>query len=222
MKAMILAAGRGLRMGSLTQNSPKPLIKVKGKSLIEWHLNKLSEAGFRDVVVNVSYLSDKIIEFIGDGSKWKLNITISEEIEALETAGGIKKALKYLGAEPFVVINADIYSAYNYKNLEIKTLENKSMGYLVLVNNPNHNPEGDFGLLRNGCLTMRANSLLTFSGIAIYDPKLFSELTEGSKMKLSPILENAINKNYIKGELFDGEWSDIGTPERLNIINSKN
>jgi MurNAc alpha-1-phosphate uridylyltransferase len=219
MKVMILAAGRGERMGNLTQNCPKPLLKVKGKCLIDWHLSKLCEAGFRDVVINVAYLSKEIIDFVGDGSNWKLNISISEEIEALETAGGIKKAIKYLGDEPFAVINADIFSDYNYKNLKMISLQNNSMGHLVLVNNPEHNLKGDFGIMDNGILTMNSERPLTFSGIAIYDPKFFSELTEGNKIKLAPILEIAINKKYIQGELFEGLWSDVGTPERLNMIN---
>jgi MurNAc alpha-1-phosphate uridylyltransferase len=219
MKAMILAAGRGKRMGHLTKNCPKPLLKVKGRCLIDWHLSKLYEAGFRDVVINVSYLSKEIIEFVGDGSKWKLNIFISEEIEALETAGGIKKAIKYLGDDPFIVINADIFSNYDYKNLKIRSLKNNSMGHLVLVNNPEHHLEGDFGLLDDGAITMDSDCLLTFSGIAIYNPKFFSELTEECKIKLSPILEIAINKNCIQGELFEGIWSDVGTPERFNMIN---
>ena len=219
MKAMILAAGRGERMGNLTQNCPKPLLKVRGKCLIDWHLIKLCEAGFQDVVINVAYLSKQIIDFVGDGSNWGLNISISEEIEALETAGGIKKAIKHLGSEPFVVINADIFSDYNYKNLKNRSLENKKMGHLVLVNNPEHNPKGDFGIMDDGILTMNSESSLTFSGIAIYDPKFFSELVEGNKIKLAPILEIAINKKCIQGELFDGLWSDIGTPERLNMIN---
>ena len=219
MKAMILAAGRGKRMGNLTQTCPKPLLKVKGRCLLDWHLSKLREAGFKDIVINVSYLSKEIIEFVGNGSIWGLNIAISEEAEVLETAGGIKKAIKYLGDDPFVVINADIFSNYDYKNLIIKSLDNRSMGYLVLVNNPEHNLEGDFGLLDDATLTMNSDRLLTFSGIAIYDPKFFSELTVGSKIKLSPILEIAINKKYIKGELFEGFWSDVGTPERLNMIN---
>ena len=136
MKAMILAAGRGNRMGSLTQDSPKPLLKVKGKCLIDWHLHKLSEAGFRDIVINVSYLSEKIIQYVGDGSKWHLNITISNESVALETAGGIKKAITYLGSEPFVVINADIFSNYDYQKLKSIIFKNTTLAYLVLVNNP--------------------------------------------------------------------------------------
>ena len=219
MKVMILAAGRGERMGKLTQNCPKPLLKVRGKCLIDWHLIKLCEAGFQDVVINVAYLSKQIIDFVGDGSNWGLNISISDEIEALETAGGIKKAIKHLGDEPFAVINADIFSDYNYKNLKMISLQKKSMGHLVLVNNPEHNLKGDFGIMDDGILTMNSEKLLTFSGIAIYDPKFFSELTEGNKIKLAPILETAINKKCIQGELFEGLWSDVGTPERLNMIN---
>ena len=219
MKVMILAAGRGERMGNLTQNCPKPLLKVKGRCLIDWHLIKLSEAGFKDVVINVAYLSKEIIEFVGDGSKWGLDISISEEEHALETAGGIKKAMKYLGDEAFAVINADIFSDYNYENLKARSLQNNSMGHLVLVNNPEHNLKGDFGIMDNGILTMNFERSLTFSGIAIYDPKFFSELAEGNKIKLAPILEIAINKKCIQGELFEGAWSDVGTPERLNMIN---
>ena len=219
MKVMILAAGRGERMGNLTQNCPKPLLKVKGRSLIDWHLIKLCEAGFKDVVINVAYLSKEIIEFVGDGSKWGLNISISEEEHALETAGGIKKAMKYFGDEAFAVINADIFSDYNYENLKARSLQNDSMGHLVLVNNPAHNLKGDFGIMDNGILTMNSERSLTFSGIAIYDPKFFSELAEGNKIKLAPILEIAINKKCIQGELFEGLWSDVGTPERLNMIN---
>ena len=219
MKAMILAAGRGKRMGNLTQTCPKPLLKVKGRCLLDWHLSKLSAAGFKDVVINVSYLSKQIIEFVGDGLIWGLNIAVSEEAEALETAGGIKKAIKYLGDDPFLVINADIFSNYDYKNLIIRSLDKGCMGYLVLVKNPEHKLKGDFGLLDDATLTMNSDRLLTFSGIAIYDPKFFSKLIVGSKIKLSPILEIAINKNCIKGELFEGVWSDVGTPERLNMIN---
>ena len=216
---MILAAGRGERMGYLTQNCPKPLLKVKGRCLIDWHLIKLCDAGFKDVVINVAYLLKDIIEFVGDGSKWGLNIYISEEEQALETAGGIKQAIKHLGDEPFAVINADIFSNYNYQNLKNRSLENERIGHLVLVNNPEHNLKGDFGIMDDGILTMNSERPLTFSGIAIYDPKFFSELTEGNKIKLAPILETAINKKCIQGELFEGLWSDVGTPERLKMIN---
>jgi MurNAc alpha-1-phosphate uridylyltransferase len=187
--------------------------------LIDWHLIKLYDAGFKDVVINVAYLSKEIIEFVGDGSKWGLNIFISEEEQALETAGGIKQAIKYLGDEPFAVINADIFSDYNYQNLKNSALENKRIAHLVLVNNPEHNLKGDFGIMDDGVLTMNSEKSLTFSGIAIYDPKFFSELAEGDKIKLAPMLEIAINKKCIQGELFEGLWSDVGTPERLDMIN---
>ena len=222
MKAMLLAAGRGKRMKSLTTNIPKPLLEVKGKCLIDWHLEKLSKAGFKDIVINVSYLSDKIIQHIGDGKRWNLNIIISHEPEALETAGGIRKAIFHLGYGPFVVINADIFSNYDYTNFKKIPLEETSLGHLVMVNNPAHNTNGDFGLSKNGTLMMNHDQLYTFSGIAVYKPQLFANLKEGIKIKLSEILESAINKKLIQGELFEGAWSDIGTPDRLDLINSSN
>ena len=138
---------------------------------------------------------------------------------ALETAGGIKKAITYLGSEPFVVINADIFSNYDYQKLKSIIFKNTTLAYLVLVNNPDHNLKGDFGLSKDGVVTINANELLTFSGIAIYDPKLFLDLEKGKKIKLSPILKSAIDKNSIQGEFFEGKWSDVGTPERLKLIN---
>ena len=222
MKVMLLAAGRGKRMRSLTTNIPKPLLEVRGKCLIDWHLEKLSKAGFKDVVINVSYLSDKIIQHIGDGKRWNLDIIISNEPEALETAGGIRKAILHLGYGPFVVINADIFSDYDYRNFKNILLKQTSLGHLVMVNNPAHNANGDFGLTENGILMKNNDKLLTFSGIAIYKPELFKNLKEGIKIKLSIILESAINKKSIQGELFEGAWSDVGTPERLDIINSDN
>ena len=182
MKAMLLAAGRGKRMRALTANIPKPLLEVRGKCLIDWHLEKLSKAGFKDVVINVSYLSDKIIKHISDGKRWKLNIIISNESEALETAGGIRKAIFYLGNDPFVVINTDIFSDYDYRNFKNIPLKQASLGHLVMVKNPAHNANGDFGLTKNGILIMNDDQLFTFSGIAIYKPKLFANLKEGIKI----------------------------------------
>ena len=139
-------------MGYLTKNIPKPLIKVRGKSLIEWHLEKLSAAGFKDIVINIHYLPKIIKEFVGDGSKWRLNATFSEENPILETAGGIKNAISILGREPFAVINADIFSNFDYVKLKLIELNNSSDGHLVLVRNPEHNQSGDFGLLDNNFL----------------------------------------------------------------------
>jgi len=219
MKAMILAAGRGERMGELTRDIPKPLISARGKPLIEWHLEKLSTTGFKDIVINVCYLPEIIKDFVGDGSKWKLNVTYSEENPILETAGGIKNALSLLGQEPFAVINADIFSNFDYANLQLINLNNTSDGHLVLVRNPEHNQAGDFGLLDNNCLAVNSDILYTFSGIAVYHPRFFNELELGIKMQLLPLLNSSISHSLIKGELFEGVWSDIGTPERLKILN---
>ena len=219
MKAMILAAGRGERMGELTRDIPKPLISARGKPLIEWHLEKLSTAGFKDIVINICYLPEIIKDFVGDGSKWNLSVTYSEENPILDTAGGIKNALSLLGKEPFAVINADIFSNFDYAKLQLIDLNNSSDGYLVLVKNPEHNQAGDFGLLDNDYLVVNSDILYTFSGIAIYHPRFFNELELGTKMQLLPLLINSISNSLIKGELFEGVWSDIGTPKRLNIIN---
>jgi MurNAc alpha-1-phosphate uridylyltransferase len=216
---MILAAGRGERMGNLTRDLPKPLIRAKGKPLIEWHLEKLSNSGFKDIVINVSYLPEMIKDFVGDGSRWQLNVTYSEENPILETAGGIKNALSLLGKEPFAVINSDIFSNFNYAKLKLISLNNSSDGYLVLVKNPEHNQTGDFGLLENDCLALNMNALHTFSGIAVYHPRFFDEMETGVKMQLLPLLKSSISNSLIKGELFEGIWSDIGTLERLEAIN---
>ena len=216
---MILAAGRGERMGNLTRDLPKPLIRAKGKPLIEWHLEKLSNSGFKDIVINVSYLPEMIKDFVGDGSRWQLNVTYSEENPILETAGGIKNALSLLGKEPFAVINSDIFSNFNYAKLKLISLNNSSDGHLVLVKNPEHNQTGDFGLLENDCLALNMNALYTFSGIAVYHPRFFDEMETGVKMQLLPLLKSSISNSLIKGELFEGIWSDIGTLERLEAIN---
>ena len=218
---MILAAGRGERMGNLTRDLPKPLIIAKGKPLIEWHLEKLSNSGFKDIVINVSYLPEMIKDFVGDGSRWQLNVTYSEENPILETAGGIKNALSLLGKEPFAVINSDIFSNFNYAKLKLISLNNSSDGHLVLVKNPEHNQTGDFGLLENDCLALNVNALYTFSGIAVYHPRFFDEMETGVKIQLLPLLKSSISNSLIKGELFEGIWSDIGTLERLEIVNKR-
>ena len=218
---MILAAGRGERMGGLTKDNPKPLIKVRGKPLIEWHLEKLSAAGFEDIVINICYLPEIIKDFVGDGSRWQLNVNYSEESPVLETAGGIKNALPLLGKEPFAVINADIFSNFDYARLRLINLNNSSDGYVVLVDNPEHNQAGDFGLLKNNCLVLNSEILYTFSGIAVYHPRFFNDMEAGVKMQLLPLLNSSISNSLIKGELFKGMWSDIGTPERLEIINKR-
>ena len=218
---MILAAGMGLRMGSLTKDLPKPLLILRGKPLIEWHLKKLSNAGFKEVVINISYLPKKIKDFVGNGSKWNLHVTYSEENPVLETGGGIKKALPLLGPDTFLVINADIYSNFDYKKIQTIFLKKGVDAYLILVKNPEHNLKGDFGLSGSYDLLLNIIPLYTFSGIAIYHPRFFSKLEVGKKMQLLPLLKNAISQKLIKGELFEGVWSDVGTPLRLNNLNKE-
>lgn len=216
MKAMILCAGRGERMRPLTDTLPKPLLEVRGKPLLVWHLQRLAKCGFKDVVINIAHLGFKIPEVIGDGSRFGLNITYSDEQDtgALESAGGIIKALPLLGDETFLVLNGDIFCDYDFDaDFDLK---GKS-AHLILVENPEHNPDGDFGL--EGDLVLNeADEKYTFSGIGYYSPKLFSAL-ECKKSALAPLLRVAIAKNEVSGELFNKIWHDVGTPQRLEDIN---
>ena len=216
MRAMILAAGRGERMRPLTDVLPKPLLEVQGKALIVWHLEKLRDAGFKEIVINIAHLGYKIPEYLGDGSDYGLYISYSDEQDtgALESAGGIKKALHLLGDETFLVVNGDVYCDYEFKaHFDLKD----KLAHLILVNNPAHNPNGDFGL--NDTLVLNsANEMYTFSGIGYYNPKLFKN-TETGKSALTPLLRVEIQKSNISGEVYDGIWHDIGTPQRLEDIN---
>lgn len=221
MKAMILAAGHGKRMRPLTEHTPKPLLNVGGKPLIAWHIEKLKQAGFNDIVINIAWLGYQIPEALGDGSHWQVNIQYSDEQDegALETAGGIRKALSLLGSDPFLVVNGDIWCDYAFVP---KQLNDTSLAHLVLVNNPPHNPEGDFYLQDNQLLPEEQPQAkkLTFSGIGYYRPELFQELPYG-KQALAPILRQAIAKQQISGEHFTGDWRDIGTPERLQLLDNE-
>jgi len=216
MKAMILAAGLGSRMRPLTDTLPKPLLEVKGKALIVWHLEKLARNGFKEVVINIAHLGYKIPEYLGDGSSYGLNIFYSDEQEmgALESAGGIKKALPLLGDEPFLVVNGDVYCNYEFDSLF--NLKDKK-AHLILVKNPEHNPKGDFGL-NDGLVLNNADTMHTFSGIGYYHPSFFDEVAL-QKSPLTPLLREAITKNDISGELFNNMWHDVGTPQRLKEIN---
>lgn len=217
MRAMILAAGRGERMRPLSDELPKPLLKVKGKALIVYHIEKLASAGFKEIVINIAHLGFKIPQLLGDGSRWDVNISYSDEQEdgALESAGGIKKALRLLGDETFLVVNGDVYCDYNF-NPNFKL--NGKKAHLILVPNPEHNPKGDFGLTKSTLLNS-ADSMYTFSGIGYYSPKLFETL-ELQKTPLAPLLRSAIEKEGVSGELFTNMWHDIGTPQRLKEINN--
>lgn len=217
MKAMILAAGRGERMRPLTDVLPKPLLEVHGKPLIVWHIENLAKAGFKEIIINIAHLGYKIPEALGDGSAWGVHITYSDEENsgALESAGGIVKALPLLGDEPFLVVNGDIFCDYKFDS-SFKLGDR--FAHLILVENPQHNPNGDFGL-KDACVLNKDKIQYTFSGIGYYNPKLFKNL-EIKKSALAPLLREEIKNKNIYGELFSGIWYDIGTPQRLKEINN--
>lgn len=212
MRAMILAAGKGERMRPLTLNTPKPLIPVAGVPLIEYHLGALARAGFTEVVVNHAWLGEKIEAHVGNGERFGLQVTYSRETQPLETGGGIFQALKYLGDEPFVVVNGDIWTDYDFAALRRPLA---GLAHLVLVPNPEHHPEGDF-LLQDGQVQVPSTSVdtLTYSGIAVLHPQLFADSAAGA-FKLAPLLRFAMRDGDVSGEQFDGHWIDVGTPERL-------
>jgi MurNAc alpha-1-phosphate uridylyltransferase len=210
MRAMILAAGRGTRMASLTQTTPKPLLELGNESLLERQLSRLGAAGIRDVVVNLSYRGDQIRAAIGDGSRFALTVSYSEEPpEPLETAGGIIQALPLLGDEPFLVINADVVSDFDFADLAGRD----GTGTLVLVPNPAHHSGGDYGIDRHGVLTTDEPKW-TFAGISLLSPALFAGLSPGRR-PLSQVFDAAIAARQLKGLIHAGAWIDVGTPERL-------
>lgn len=210
---MILAAGRGERLRPLTDTIPKPLLRVAGRSLLDWHLKHLHSAGIRQVVINHSWQGTKIVEALGNGVSYGLHIEYSDEgNEALETGGGIFKALALLGDEPFLVINGDIYCDMPLRGL---SLANGMLAHLVMVPNPEHNPHGDFALA-NGKLALEGERH-TFSGIGVYSHDLFSESCDGV-FPLAPLLKKAIAAGKASGVLWQGRWHDIGTPERLRAL----
>jgi MurNAc alpha-1-phosphate uridylyltransferase len=211
MKAMILAAGRGERLRPLTDATPKPLLVVRGKPLIVHHLEALSRAGFTEIVINLSWLGGQIRDLLGNGADLSLSIEYSEELEALETAGGIQQALALLG-ERFIVVNADIFTDYDFAQLR----QHESMAHLVLVENPPHHMDGDF-TLKDSRLGTEGLPRYTFSGIAQYHCSFFQGLAPG-KHALAPLLFAAAAKQQVTGELFHGNWTDIGTLERLKSL----
>jgi MurNAc alpha-1-phosphate uridylyltransferase len=212
---MILAAGRGERMRPLTDTTPKPLLRIGGQMLIEHHVHALARAGITGLVINHAHLGEKIARALGDGSAYGVAIQYSPEGEAaLETGGGIFNALPLLGEAPFLVVNADIWTDFDFAGLpqDIDTL-----AHLVMVDNPPQNPEGDFSL-SEGRLAQQGPAMLTFSGIGIYRPELFSGCTPGA-FPLAPLLRAAMDAGQVTGEHFTGSWFDIGTPERLAAVN---
>ena len=216
MKAMLLAAGRGVRMRPLTDTSPKSLLAAGGKALIVWLLEKLARAGFSEVVINHAHLGHMMEAALGDGARFGLAIRYSPEREALETAGGIAQALSMLGADPFLVVNADVYCDYDFAALAGLDLDDR-LAHLVLVDNPPQHPGGDFAL-DSGLVSEACGPRLTYSGIGVYAPRLFAGIEPGAKVPLAPLLRKAIASGLVTGEHFCGRWHDVGTPERLQAL----
>ncbi len=206
---MILAAGRGERMGPLTAAQPKPLLTIGGMTLIEHHVARLTACGIDQIVINLSYRGAQIRDHLGDGARFGAAITYSEEGEPpLETAGGIVHALPLLGATPFLLVNSDVFTDFDYR-----TLADAHSPTIVLVQNPAHNARGDFGLDSLGSVRAEPRSY-TYAGIALFDPTLFATLEPG-RSPLKPILDTAIARGALRGVRFEGLWIDVGTPERL-------
>lgn len=214
MRAIILAAGRGERLRPVTDTTPKPLLEVHGQPLIVHHLERLAAAGFREVVINLAHLGEQISEALGDGSNWGLNIHYSQEPPgALDTGGGIFNALPLLGEAPFAVINGDIFCQYPLARLRAIKCDH---AHLVLVPNPEQHPKGDFAL-QGGYVNDETQPRHTFSGISVYNPRFF-EGAPGGRFSVVPMLLSAMAERRVTGEIFRGEWHDIGTLERLEAL----
>jgi len=213
MRALIFAAGRGERMRPLTDATPKPLLSVGGKGLIEWHLQSLARAGVRDVVINTSHLAEQFPAALGDGARWGLHITYSYEgPEPLETGGGMLRALPLFGDDPFLAVNGDIFTDFDFSTLpQIPS----GLAHLVLVDNPKHHPRGDFALEEG---LIHDEPRLTFAGIGVYRPELLNGQVPG-KFSIVPLLRAAMRAGKVSGEQYGGVWNDVGTPQRLRELN---
>jgi MurNAc alpha-1-phosphate uridylyltransferase len=211
---MILAAGRGERLRPLTMQLPKPLLSVRGRPLISWHLAALARAGVREVVINLSWLGEQIRAALGDGAAFGLRIAYSEEgPEPLETGGGIFRALPLLGPGPFLLVNGDVHTDFDPGRLRRAP---EALAHLVLVPNPPHHPRGDF-VLADGRIVEHGEPRLTYAGIGLLHPDLFAGCSDG-RFPLLPLLRRAIALGRLHGELYSGAWSDVGTPERLAAL----
>ena len=214
MKAMILAAGRGERLRPLTDETPKPLIKVADKSLIEYHIDNLAQAGIKDIIINTAWLAEKIHRQLGDGANYGVSISYSDEGKALETAGGIINALPLLGDAPFLVVNGDIWCDFDFSSLP--ELNPDMQAHLVLVDNPPHNPQGDFSL-HDGLIRNTGDVMYTYSGIGIYRANFFATQEKGIS-PLAPIIREKCESDLVSGQYHTGYWTDVGTLERLQQL----
>lgn len=222
MKAMILAAGLGNRMRPLTLTTPKPLLEVGAKPLIVWHIEKLKAIGVTEIIINAAWLKDKLVAALGDGSQFGVRIHWSLEDEGLETAGGIIQALPLLGKEPFILVNGDVWTTFDFADL-LKVQLGKHLVHLVLVDNPPQHPQGDFTLSQQRAYTFEQQiqgENLTYSGIAVLDPALFFGLEEG-KRPLAPLLKQAMLADKASAEKMRQHWVDVGTPERLQLLDQR-
>lgn len=206
-------------MRPLTDSTPKPLLKVGAKPLIVWHIERLSKAGFKQIVINHAHLGQQIEDTLGDGAHWGVQLQYSPEIVALETAGGIAYALPLLGDAPFLVINGDIFSDIDYRDL-VNALPLHGLAHLVMVDNPSQHLQGDF-VLTAGMVKADGPHKLTFSGVGVYHPDLFVEIERGEAAKLAPLLRSAMAAQRVSGEYHRGKWYDIGTPERLAELDAQ-
>lgn len=215
MKAMIFAAGLGKRLRPLTDTTPKPLIKVAGKALIDYHLETLAKAGVKEVVINVSYLAQQIIEHIGDGANFGLQVQFSVEKTPLETLGGLAKALHLLGDAPFLVVNADVFCDYDVSELQQTFEKSQSQGHLLLVENPSFNPEGDFSLQQN-TVGNAQSPRFTFAGVSILKPELIKNSSKHGQ--LAPLLRELASCGELSGSVHSGFWFDVGNSKRLQEV----
>jgi MurNAc alpha-1-phosphate uridylyltransferase len=218
VKAMLLAAGRGERMRALTQTRPKPLIEVAGRTLIEHQIVRLRANGFDDLVVNLGYLGQMIRSFLGDGARFGVRIRYSDEGEhMLGTGGGIRQALDLLGPAPILVVNADVWTTFPYARLR-ERLRPSDVAHLVLVPNPAHVPDGDFAL-PSGRVSRSGPTRLTFSGVGVYRPAIFAGPRDVTFSLIGPV-DEAAERAAVSGEIYSGEWVDVGTPDRLDALAS--
>jgi MurNAc alpha-1-phosphate uridylyltransferase len=218
VKAVVLAAGRGVRLKPLTDATPKPLIEVRGKPLMVHHLERLRDAGLTQIHINTSWLAEKLQSYLGDGSRYGVHIHYSYEgPEPLETGGGLFKMLPAIGRDPFLVVNGDVFTDFPFENLK-HSLKPDFLAHLVMVANPMHHPKGDFHLSPAGHLRMEGEPKLTYSGIGVYRADFFKGCDAG-KFPLLPLFKEAMCSEALSGEHFSGLWSDVGTPESLDRLN---